>query len=227
MELNFKIGFYCIFVAMRSDIKNIIFDYGNVIFDINFSNAQKAFEALGVENVSHFFSHAGQHPLFDSFDRGLISRYDFFNGIRLAAKDYTLTDAAIQDAWNSLLLGVHAQNHEVLLEVKQHYKSFLLSNNNEIHYEWILEHLQSVHDLSGLDPFFEKMYLSHQVGIRKPDIAIFEKILKENDLSADETLFIDDSPQHLITAKELSIHTLLMDKSPSMLKDVLIEAQIL
>ncbi|RZK48639.1 MAG: HAD family phosphatase [Pedobacter sp.] len=212
---------------MRSDIKNIIFDYGNVIFDINFSKTQAAFEALGIEQVANFFSHSGQHPLFDNFDRGLISKADFFNGIRLAAKNYALTDSDIQDAWNSLLLGVNAPNHEVLKEVKNHYRSFLLSNNNEIHYEWILKHLKEAHGLEGLADFFEKIYLSHEVGIRKPDEAIFALILRENGLVAAETLFIDDSPQHLETARHLGIQTLLMDKPPAALRTLLIEAEIL
>jgi putative hydrolase of the HAD superfamily len=57
---------------------------------------------------------------------------------------------------------------------------------------------------------FEKTYYSHLMGKRKPDAEIFEQVLRENNLNPAETLFIDDSPQHLETARKLGLQTYLM-----------------
>ncbi|HET8830413.1 MAG TPA: HAD family phosphatase, partial [Pelobium sp.] len=187
---------------MLENIKNIIFDYGNVIFKIDFKRTQKAFEDLGVQNVESFFAHKGHHTIFDQFESGKISAAEFRNGIRTLVANPNLTDQQIDNAWNSLLIGVMEGNHELLLKLKDKYRTFLLSNINEIHLSFITAYLQKEFDLNGNEGFFEKIYYSHLVGKRKPDTEIFEQVLSENNLTPSETLFIDDSPQHLVPAKE-------------------------
>jgi putative hydrolase of the HAD superfamily len=192
------------------NIKNIIFDYGNVIFNIDFKKTQDAFTALGVDNVESFYAHKGHHSIFDEFEKGEISAAEFREGIRSITNKSNLTDQQIDDTWNSLLIGVSVGNHDLLLKVKQKYRTFLLSNINEIHLYYINKYLKNEFDLNGNDGFFEKIYYSHLVGKRKPNQDIFKQVLEENDLNPAETLFIDDSPQHLKTATELGIQTYLM-----------------
>lgn len=195
---------------MNKDIKNIIFDYGNVIFTIDFKRTQAAFEALGIENVEEFYAHKGHDPLFDEFEKGNITAAEFRDGIRKVSRHPELTDQQIDDAWNSLLIGVPDGNHELLLDLKANYRTFLLSNINEIHLDFINKYLKENFALDGNEGFFEKIYYSHLVRKRKPNRDIFEQVLAENGLKKEETLFIDDSPQHLKTAAELGIHTYLM-----------------
>lgn len=192
------------------DIKNIIFDYGNVIFTIDFKKTQNAFYALGVENVESFYAHKGHHSIFDQFEKGAITASEFREGIRKITNKPNLTDQQIDDTWNSLLIGVPVGNHDLLLKLKQKYRTFLLSNINEIHLDYINKYLKNEFDLNGNDGFFEKIYYSHLVGKRKPNQDIFKQVLEENQLHPSETLFIDDSPQHLKTATELGIQTYLM-----------------
>lgn len=191
-------------------IRNIIFDYGNVIFTIDFNRAQHSFTELGVKNVEHFFSHKGHDSLFDQFEQGLISSSEFRDGIRKVAGIESLSDAEIDQAWNSLLIGVPEPNHDLLLKVKEKYRTFLLSNNNEIHYNWIMDYLQREHHLDSNAVFFEKDYYSHLMKMRKPNREIFEFVMRENNLNPKETLFIDDSPQHLKTAEMLGLNTHLL-----------------
>jgi FMN phosphatase YigB (HAD superfamily) len=195
---------------MFKNIKNLIFDYGNVIFRIDFKNTQQAFENLGIQNVESFFAHKGHHSLFDDFETGKISAVQFRDGIREFAQNFNITDKQINDAWNSLLIGIDDGNHELLLKLKDKYRTFLLSNINEINLEHINNYLKANFNLSGNDGFFEKTYYSHLVGKRKPNQEIFEQVLAENNLKKEETLFIDDSPQHLKTATEMGINTYLM-----------------
>ncbi len=209
------------------NIKNIIFDYGNVIFEINFNIAQQALKDLGITDIEGFFAHKNHNSLFDDFETASISPTQFRAGIRLAANNETLTDSEIDKAWNSLLIGVSGNNHDVLMEVKNNYRTFLLSNNNEIHYNWIIDYLKSTFEIENYDSFFEKAYFSQQMRLRKPNVNIFEQVIKENNLNPEETLFIDDSPQHIAGAKQAGLHTLLMNVHPKELSNFLREHKIL
>ncbi|SDD40555.1 putative hydrolase of the HAD superfamily [Mucilaginibacter pineti] len=192
------------------NIKNIIFDYGNVIFNIDFLKAQQAWNQLGINNAADFFGHKQQDEIFDKFDRGEVSADEFRAYIRQKTKNSQLTNAQIDGAWNSMLLGIPAGNHELLLSLKEKYRVFLLSNINAIHYDHIMKYLKTEFGFDGNDHLFEKTYYSHLTGKRKPEVRIFEQVLNENNLNPAETLFIDDSPQHLEGAKQLGIQTFLM-----------------
>lgn len=192
------------------NIKNIIFDYGNVIFPIDFQRTQQAFADLGIENVEEFFAHKSHDPLFDDFERGIISAQDWRNGIRLKANKPDLTDKQIDDAWNTIFTEIPEGNHELLLKLKDKYQTFLLSNTNEIHYTWFKNYLKNSFGVEGNEAFFLKDYYSHLLNMRKPNADIFEYVLKTHQLKAEETLFIDDSPQHLKTAATLGMQTFLM-----------------
>ena len=190
-------------------IKNIILDYGNVIFTIDFGRVREAFTALGIKNVAEFFGHKAQDNLFDAFDRGEISPAAFRDGIRKRANRPDLSDQQIDDAWNALLIGVPEGKHDILHYLKSKYRTFLLSNNNEIHYTYCMRHIQHKYGVPDNSVFFEKTYYSHFMGLRKPDSDIFKQVIRETGIVPEETLFIDDSPQHLETATKLGFYTVL------------------
>lgn len=193
-----------------TNIKNIIFDYGNVIFGIDFTLTQQAFADLGIGNATEFFGHRKQDDIFNAFEKGEITAEEFRAKIRMVAGNPNLTDAQINKAWNKMLLGIAEGNNELLSKLKGKYRTFLLSNINAIHYDYIIDYLKREFGFEGNDHLFEKVYYSHLIGKRKPDAEIFEYILKDSNLKPEETLFIDDSPQHLETASKLGIKTFLM-----------------
>ncbi|WP_374951033.1 HAD family hydrolase [Mucilaginibacter sp.] len=191
-------------------IKNVIFDYGNVIFSIDFRKAQAAFKQLGITDTEQFFGHRQQDAIFDKFDRGEVSEHEFRAYVKEKTGNPAVTDQQITDAWNSLLLDIAPGNHDLLLKFKAKYRTFLLSNINAIHFSYIMNYLKSDFGFDDNEHLFERTYYSHLVGKRKPEIDFFEQVLAENDLKPEETLFIDDSPQHLEAAKTLGIQTFLM-----------------
>ncbi|WP_129717398.1 HAD family phosphatase [Pedobacter sp. SYP-B3415] len=209
------------------NIKNIIFDYGNVIFTIDFQRAQDAFAKLGIKDVTAFFAHKAHNSLFDDFETAAITPEEFRAGIREAAANSDLSDAEIDSAWNSLLIGTAPQNHQVLQQVKEKYRTFLLSNSNAIHYDWITAYLQTTFEVENLDGYFEKVYFSQHIKLRKPHTAIFEQVIKENGLNPAETLFIDDSPQHIEGARKAGLKALLMTEPAERLGDFLRQNGIL
>lgn len=209
----------CIFLYFSSmAIKNIIFDYGGVIFDIDHGRTSKAFEELGLKDGPEFFGHGGQVLLFDEFERGAISAAEFRARIR-AHFDKPVTDAEIDDAWSRMLIGIPEGNLELLMKIKAKYRTFLLSNNNALHYIWIMKYLEREFQLEeGMRPFFEKDYYSHQLGMRKPHKEIFQFVLGLHQLDPAETLFIDDSSQHIETAEKMGIQVYLKDPKKPLAK---------
>ena len=193
------------------NIKNIIFDYGNVIFSLDFSKSRQAWKGLGIADPDAFYSHQRQDKIFTEFESGGVTSEQFRAYIRDVLNRPGLTNAQIDHAWNSLLIGVAEGNHELLLELKPRYRTFLLSNINPIHYDYIMDYLKTGFGFEqGNDHLFEKTYYSHLMGKRKPNTDIFEQVLDENNLASAETLFIDDNPQNTEAAKKLGINTYLM-----------------
>jgi putative hydrolase of the HAD superfamily len=185
-------------------LKNIIFDLGGVILNIDYHLTINAFKSLGIENFEEIFTQAKQVGIFDQLDKGIISPAQFREGIR-EISPVALTDSQIDWAWNALLLDFPPQRLDILRNVRKYYKTFLLSNTNAIHIE---EYNKTLHRTCGVDNlsvFFDKVYYSHIINMRKPDAEAFEIILHENKLNPAETLFIDDSIQHIEGAKKLGI----------------------
>ena len=200
-------------------IKNIIFDLGGVILNIDYHLTSKAFQALGIANFDEIYSQAQQSDLFDLLETGKITPTNFRSQIRKIT-GLQLSDEQIDSAWNAMLLDLPKERIDILQAAKQQYRTFLLSNTNAIHLEAYTEELQRVHKISGLEELFEKEYFSHTLGMRKPHPETFAEVLKLQGLKAEETVFIDDSYQHLEGAKKAGINTLFMDRSKDMtLKD--------
>ncbi len=185
-------------------IKNIIFDLGGVILDIDYNLTVKAFEGIGIPNFKEQYSKMSQSNLFDNIETGKISPVEFRDLIREVAQK-TISDAEIDTAWNALILHLPQYRIEILKNLQINYRLFLLSNTNKIHYDDYSEVIKRENGIKGLKPLFEKTYLSHEMGLRKPDPEIFQVVLSENNLVPKETLFIDDSPQHIASAKTLGI----------------------
>ncbi|MGZ4034188.1 MAG: HAD family hydrolase [Bacteroidia bacterium] len=194
----------------KKKYKNIIFDLGNVILNIDYLLATKAFKELGLNSFETQFSQAQQQVLFDSYEKGQISSLQFRNELKVYCKKDT-TDQEIDSAWNAMLLDLPPERLDLLNRLKKTHRIFLLSNTNEIHINAFHIYLQKTFKIADLSAYFEKVYLSYKIGMRKPDAEIFEFILKENNLDPQETIFIDDSIQHIEGAKKLGIEAYWLD----------------
>lgn len=190
-----------------STVKNIIFDLGGVIININYGLSTDRLKQFSNSGSNIDFSQKMQSALFDDYETGLISCEEFRQQLR---QEYAIeaTDAEIDEAWNAMLLDIPKERIDLLLELGKKYRLFLLSNTNAIHMKKFNEIVAQSFHIPSLDSLFEKPYYSHLVGMRKPDAAVFQQILDENGLKNDETLFIDDSIQHIESARNLGLQTL-------------------
>lgn len=187
-------------------IRHIIFDLGGVILNIDYKLSAEAFKKLGANDFDELYSQAKQSELFDRLETGRISLNDFRNEVRRIF-EATWSDTEIDSAWNAMLLDLPPTRIELLQELKKRYKIYLLSNTNQIHYDQYGRMLRERFGLNDLSEVFDKAYYSHEVGMRKPDAEVFEFVLNANAAEANETLFIDDSIQHIEGAKRIGLET--------------------
>lgn len=188
----------------HKNIQNIIFDLGGVILNIDYNLTIKAFRNLGAQNFESLFTQAQQVGLFDKLDKGTISPGEFRAGIRQITS-INISDQQIDHAWNAMLLDLPSVRLDLLKEINCHYKTYLLSNTNAIHFDEYNKYLQNSHGIKNLSNLFDKEYYSHIVNDRKPNKDIFYLILNDNGLKPEETLFIDDSIQHVKAANKIGI----------------------
>jgi putative hydrolase of the HAD superfamily len=193
------------------ELKNLILDLGGVIFDIDYEFTIRAFADAGMDDSGQVYSQKGQLPVFDLFEKGLITTNEFCDELRSLCHKETDNETIIR-CWNALLIGIPQDNIDTLYRLKEKYRLFLLSNTNEIHEAAFKQNIIEQHGRYFFDDVFEKVYLSHLIHLRKPDREVFDYVINENNLIREECLFIDDSIQHIHGAKAAGIEERLLGK---------------
>lgn len=183
------------------DIRNIIFDLGGVILNLDYDSTERAFIKLGITNFSELYTQFHANSFFNDFEMGKIEPVTFLQELQSYAPNISEED--IITAWNAMLLDFPPVRMQFLMNLKNRYRTFLLSNTNAIHHD-AFQNIE-LNAAGTLENFFEKAYYSHMLGFRKPDPEIFEYVLKENNLQAEETLFIDDNKTNVDAAISLKI----------------------
>jgi glucose-1-phosphatase len=173
------------------NIKNIIFDLGGVIMDIDVKQTLNAFSKLGIKNIERYFGHGFAASFVSDHEAGKISDEDFLAEIKKLISN-EVSDKIVINAWNALLLRFPPERITLLKELKTRYRVFLYSNTNAIHYNKFSE-MYRLEFGGTLEDLFEKAYFSHTLGHRKPDTGGFEQIIRENSLDPKQTLFVDDA----------------------------------
>lgn len=188
-------------------IKNIIFDWGGVIINISYPSTRQAFIDMGMKDFDEHFSQFRQTEIFNRLDIGKASGEEFFEAIiREIPQEVSMEE--VRNAWNAMLQDFPEENYELLKRLKGQYRTFLYSNTNEPHLEYYFARLKKQYGIDSMDPLFEKAYYSCRFGMRKPDKESFIKILEENNLIPEETLFIDDTLMHVEGARKAGINAI-------------------
>jgi HAD superfamily hydrolase (TIGR01509 family) len=180
-------------------IKNIIFDLGGVILNLDNNRTEQAFMAMGVSHFRNYFGLGYAADFFKDYEIGKISDREFIDALKTLTQTATsgratsISDETIVNGWNALLLDFPAERIDLLKNLRQRYRLFLFSNTNALHLDAFKKTYREAFGGQELDDHFERAYYSHQLRMRKPDKEPFEHILRENNLIAGETLFVDDA----------------------------------
>lgn len=197
-------------------IKNIIFDLGGVLLNIDYQKTITAFENLGISNFDSIYSQAKQTNLFDLFETGKTTEEQFISELKKQLPQH-ISHTEIVNAWNAMLLNLPDERIHLLNKIRNNYNIVLLSNTNETHITAFEEIIYSQNNLKQLDPLFDKVYYSSRIGLRKPNADCFHYVLNDSEFAANETLFFDDSIQHIEGSLAAGIKALHVDNSKTIL----------
>lgn len=189
-------------------IDTIIFDLGGVLINLDYYRTVEEMQKLGIDLG---FSKEKQQALFDDIEEGKISPDEFIDSLLNSAKKERVQHKEIIKAWNSILLDFPLERLKLLESLSQNYNTFLYSNTNAIHIEEVNQILNQSHNISNLNSHFKKVYLSHELGIRKPKKEGFQRIIEENNLNPKNAVFIDDSIQHVEGARQANLNAIHLD----------------
>jgi glucose-1-phosphatase len=208
-----------------SKVRDVIFDFGGVLFEIDYNAPVREFAKLGFIDFKEIYSQAAQTDLFDRLETGNISNEDFFQFIE--SKCPNASPEEVREAWDSILTKLWPENVASVKKLRdQGFKTFLLSNTNAIHVHSFEKMIDTSMGLESFREAFDQIYYSNAIGMKKPYPATFLKVCEWNSLLPEETLFIDDSIQHVRGASEaglLAIHLVEMNKVGELTNQLILE----
>lgn len=189
-----------------SKIKNIVFDFGGVIIELDFNRAVHGFQALGLKDAAQRLDPYTQHGIFGDMEIGRISGDDF----RLELSKLVGRELSWQEcrrAWMEFIKDLPEENLQALRRLRtEGYRLILLSNTNPYVMDWAMSPEFDGRGHSVRD-YFDAIYLSYQCRMMKPSEDLFRLMLNKEQIRADETLFIDDGPKNTAAAARLGFHT--------------------
>lgn len=187
-------------------MKNLIFDFGNVLVDLDRQATVEAFHNLGIDIQHHMHNYKEKGPFY-CLETGECTVAEFCHALRQWSNLPQLpTDAQIIEAWNRMLVRIPERRLLALEQLRKHFRIFLLSNTNSIHWNHSLAYLFNRQGKCAED-YFDRIFLSYEMRMMKPDTEIFNTVLREADIKPEETLFIDDAEANCQGAANLGIRT--------------------
>ena len=202
-------------MGQASNIKNILFDLGGVILDINVQATLKQFYELGFPAELMQFPNSMTTDLYFKYETGKLNTEQFRNQIRKAA-GVEMTDRAFDEAWNAMLVRFPEERVALLKELSKRYKLYMLSNTSALHVK-VFEKMYL--DLAGesMHQVFDKIYYSHEIGWHKPDREAWEYVIRDAGIKAEETLFLDDNIHNIKASQELGFQAIHIHERTSLM----------
>lgn len=193
-------------MKINENIDFFVFDLGGVIVDLDIpftlNQLGQHLRAQDKEMAEQFMA----HPVHHAFEKGEISDGEFREEVR---KNFQADweDGRINDIWNSMLLKIPVEKINLLRKLRASHPVYMLSNTNSIHYPKVEEILLRDTGVQRFDELFDHIFLSHEMGCRKPDTIIYEKVLEHVKKPASRGMFFDDTEANLLGAAKVGLQT--------------------
>lgn len=197
----------------------LIFDLGGVVVNLSYHATYEELAKLSGKPVEVIKRLAQDQDEFKQYEMGKIEDAAFRDFVRNSI-GVSAQDEEIDKAWNAMLLDIPPQRLRVLQKLRNTYRVFLLSNTNAIHLRAFNQTVKQVSNQDSLSFCFDKLYYSHEIGLRKPDVNIYEYVLKENSLTPSTTLFFDDLLPNLAGASHAGLQTYHVTNADELFKEL-------
>ena len=192
----------------KSSIKALLFDLGGVVLEVNFQRVFKSWAAMSALNQNEIKSLFKLDEHYQQHERGQINASVFFEHLRQSLQ-LTATNDEMTHAWNSIFGKEMTASLDAIDVIRSKLPAYGFSNTNRTHQIYWEHHYPRIPNT------FEKLFVSSEIGLRKPDAEAFEFILNELSLGPNEVLFFDDTQENIEGAKRLGIQTVLVSGADS------------
>jgi len=192
--------------SVLEGISTIIFDLGGVVLNLDPKLTALEFSKLSGIDIPKIYEIFIGNEWVGEFEKGKITPDEFRSAVR-EALGLKVDNNTIDLAWNAMLLELPEERLKLLANLRADFNTMVLSNTNEIHVDSFSKTVANVTRGRSIHEFFNTVYYSNELGMRKPDREIFEFVLKSNNLQPDTTLFIDDMEQNITAAAQIGIKT--------------------
>lgn len=197
--------------------KAVIFDFGNVIINIEFQRIYQSFAKFTSKPVAYIEKRITEDQIFRRYESGQFTDEEFREVIRQTL-GFPLSDHEVDTAWNAVLLDIPTDRIDLIHNIRQKYPVYLLSNTNNIHITASNNYLKKTHGIRGLENLFDKLYLSYEMGMWKPDAEIYHEVLRSSKLQPNEVIFFDDNLHNIESAKAIGMQTILVEPPTSIVE---------
>lgn len=185
-------------------IRNIIFDFGGVIINIDPQSVLNELNKQGHDNLPELHQHLLFNNAYVRLETGELSPAGFREMIR-SRLGKPATDRQIDQAWNAIIKDIPHERIRMLEKARKEYGVYLLSNTNPIHYDHYNHYIRENFGYQLLDDLFDKAYYSFRLQLYKPDTRIFDHVVGDAGITPGETLFIDDNPENVKAAVRIGL----------------------
>lgn len=202
-------------------IKNLLFDLGGVIMDLDRERCVRAFKDLGMKDPDSFLGLYGQQGDFLALEAGEIDADEFHRRVRPLFGDRQVSDAEIDEAFCEFLVGIPVERLRALRELRRDSRVLLLSNTNPIMMHSKIAECFRIEGLEMAD-YFDGIFTSYEARCCKPGKAIFDYAAHRGNMLPAETLFFDDSQSNVDAARSFGFHAVLVrpgDEFADLLRD--------
>ncbi len=190
-----------------NQIKNIIFDLGNVVINIDFDLTYKAFSKISTSDLETVHNKFTELQIWERYELGEFSNDEFIYLLRTELNT-NVSDQEIIHAWNALLLDIPLARINKIKELSKKYRLFILSNTSDLHIIEVNKILENTCGISDLKNLVETAYYSHEMKLRKPAQEIYDFVIQESNLIKEETVFLDDNLDNILGAQNYGIKTI-------------------
>ncbi len=199
----------------------LVFDLGNVLIDLDNDFYGKGWPAgINEKELASFTEWVAQEGLWLKYEKGEIETAGFVDALcsRLGPRaepraevrrlkhddphrDAGLSPKQVTTYWNQILLGIQPKRFDLLAQLQQRFPLYVLSNTNQLHIEWVRNHVKELGIPDFETRFFKEIFYSYEVGAVKPEPAIYAAAEAGIKLSPKQLLFIDDRAENIEAAK--------------------------